>query len=127
MKLQGKTVHWDLDEHVNGCLFGYQMNPGYGAAVFFALEVLWGIARDVGIRAKAGILNPTQLDGHWVLSPTASVPSTLVARNMSRGTRPPSHAAAATRWSTSAAKCETVAPPSVPAAWPGQATNHASR
>ena len=56
----GETVPWDLDEHLNGCLAAYQLQPSYGAAVFFALEVLWGIARDVGIRAKAGALDTTQ-------------------------------------------------------------------
>jgi hypothetical protein len=70
----GETVPWDLDEHLNGCLAAYQLEPSYGAAVFFALEVLWGIARDVGIRAKAGALAPTQLDERWILCPTTTVP-----------------------------------------------------
>jgi hypothetical protein len=53
---------WDLDEHLNGCLVGYQTNPSYGAGVFFALEALWGIARDVEVRSKGGKLDPNQLD-----------------------------------------------------------------
>jgi hypothetical protein len=70
----GETIPWDLDEHLKGCLAAYQLKQSYGAAVFFALEVLWGIARDVGLRAKAGTLDPTQLDEHWILSPTITVP-----------------------------------------------------
>jgi hypothetical protein len=42
--------------------------PSYGAAVFFALEALWGIARDVDVRAKAGELDPDQLDKDWIVS-----------------------------------------------------------
>jgi len=63
----GERIPWDLDEHLNGCLAGYQTAPSYGAAVFFALEALWGIARDVGIRAEAGTLDPAKLPR---LSPT---------------------------------------------------------
>ena len=65
---------WDLDEHLNGCLAAYQMNPSYGAAVFFALEALWGIARDVGVQAKAGSLDSAQLDEHWILPPGKTLP-----------------------------------------------------
>jgi len=68
-ELAGERVPWDLDEHLNGCLAGYQTAPSYGAAVFFALEALWGIARDVGIRAEADILDPAQLDKDWILAP----------------------------------------------------------
>jgi hypothetical protein len=68
-----ERIPWDLDEHLNGCLAGYQTDPIYGAAVFFALEALWGIARDVGVRAKAGILDPDQLDKDWVLSPKTNL------------------------------------------------------
>ena len=49
---------WDLDEHLNGCLAAFQIEPSYPAAVFFALEALWGIARDVGLRAKTDTLDP---------------------------------------------------------------------
>jgi hypothetical protein len=37
----GERTPWDLDEHLNGCLAGYQHPPSYSAAVFFALEALW--------------------------------------------------------------------------------------
>jgi hypothetical protein len=70
----GEPIPWDLDEHLNGCLAAYQMKSNYGAAVFFALEALWGIARDVDIRAKAGTLDPAQLDEHWILSPLETRP-----------------------------------------------------
>src|ERR1041385_5934642 len=64
---------WDLDEHLNGCLAAYQIQPSYPASVFFALEALWGIARD--IRAKAGLLDPGQLDKEdWILSPSVTLP-----------------------------------------------------
>jgi len=64
---------WDLQEHLNGCLAGYQAAPSYGAAVYFALEALWGIAQDVGIQARAGKLDPGQLDDDWILSPRANL------------------------------------------------------
>jgi len=64
---------WDLDEHLNGCLSGYQTAPSYGAAVFFALEALSGIARDVDIRAQAGEFDPDQLDKDWIVSPRANL------------------------------------------------------
>ena len=57
-----ERIPWNLDEHLNGCLVGYQTAPSYGTAVFFALEALWGIARDIGVRAEAGKLDPKQLD-----------------------------------------------------------------
>jgi hypothetical protein len=60
---------WDLDKHLNGCLSGYGTAPSYGVAVFFALEALWGIARDVDIRARAGEFDPDQLDKDWIVSP----------------------------------------------------------
>jgi hypothetical protein len=65
----GERIPWDLDEHLNGCLAGYQTAPSYGAAVYFALEALWGIARDVRIRAEAGTLDPAKLDRDWIIAP----------------------------------------------------------
>jgi len=65
---------WDLDEHLNGCLAAFQIESSYPAAVFFAFEALWGIARDVGIRARAGTLNPAQLDEQWMLTPSTTLP-----------------------------------------------------
>jgi hypothetical protein len=53
---------------------GYQANPSYGVAVFFALEALWGVARDVGIRSEAGSLDPAQLDEDWILRPSVALP-----------------------------------------------------
>jgi len=72
-ELGGERIPWNLDEHLNGCLVGYQADPNYGAAVFFALEALWGISRDVGIRAEAGELDSDQLDKDWTVSPTTSL------------------------------------------------------
>jgi hypothetical protein len=68
-ELTADRMPWDLNEHLNGCLAGYQITPSYGAAVFFALEALWGITQDVGVRAKAGKLDHRQLDKDWILSP----------------------------------------------------------
>lgn len=70
----GEAIPWNLDEHLHGCLAAYQLERNYGAAVFFALEALWGIARDVDIRAKTGNLDPAQLDEQWVLSPLETLP-----------------------------------------------------
>ena len=47
MNLRQEQDTWNLQEHLNGCLAGYQTNPSYGAAVYFALEALWGIAKDI--------------------------------------------------------------------------------
>jgi len=65
---------WDLDKHLNGCLAGYQTDPSYGAAVYFGLEALWGIARDVAGRATTGRLDPDQADAEWIIDPKARVP-----------------------------------------------------
>jgi hypothetical protein len=69
----GERIPWDLDEHLNGCLVGYQTAPSYGSAVFFAFEALWGIAHDAGVRANAGKLDPNQLDKDWILSPKTNL------------------------------------------------------
>jgi hypothetical protein len=63
-----------LREHLNGCLTAYQIEPSYGAAVYFALEAIWGIAQEARERAKAGTLNPDQMDAEWILRPMTSVP-----------------------------------------------------
>jgi hypothetical protein len=65
---------WDLDKHLNGCLAGYQTDPSYGAAVYFGLEALWGIARDVAVRANTGRLDPDQADAEWIIDPKTTVP-----------------------------------------------------
>ena len=72
-ELADERFPWYLDEHLNGCLSGYQIAPSYGAAVFFALEALSGIARDVEIRARAGEFDPDQLDKDWVVSPRTNL------------------------------------------------------
>ena len=69
-ELVGDHAPWDLDKHLSGCLRGYQTDPSYGAAVYFALEALWGIAREVAVRANAGKVDPDQLDADWIISPT---------------------------------------------------------
>jgi len=73
-ELGGEQDLWDLQEHLNGCLAGYQRDSTYAAAVYFALEALWGIAHDVGVRAKSGRLGPDQLDADWIISPRTSLP-----------------------------------------------------
>ena len=73
-ELGGEQIPWDLDKHLSGCLVGYQTDRSYGAAVYFALEALWGIAHDVAVRASAGKLDPDQLDADWIISPKTSLP-----------------------------------------------------
>jgi hypothetical protein len=73
-ELVGDHAPWDLDKHLSGCLAGYQTDPSYGAAVYFALEVLSGIARDVAIRADSGAFGPNQLDADWIISPNIKLP-----------------------------------------------------
>jgi hypothetical protein len=73
-ELAGEQDFWNLQDHLNGCLAGYQNQPSYSAAVFFALEALWGIAHDVGIHAKSGKIDPDQLDADWIISPKTSLP-----------------------------------------------------
>jgi hypothetical protein len=65
---------FDLDQHLNGCLAGYQTDPSFGAAVYFGLEALWGIARDATVRANTGKLNPDQLDAEWIIDPKTTLP-----------------------------------------------------
>jgi hypothetical protein len=72
-ELSGEQVPWDLDQHLNGCLTGYQAAPDYSAAVFFALEALWGLAHDVGLRAKTGKFDPDLLDPDWTISPRTNL------------------------------------------------------
>ncbi|MGC1178005.1 MAG: hypothetical protein ACLQF1_22195 [Methyloceanibacter sp.] len=73
-ELAGEQAIGNLQEHLNGCLAGYQRDSTYAAAVYFALEALWGIAHDVGVRAKSGKLDPDQLDADWIISPKTSLP-----------------------------------------------------
>jgi hypothetical protein len=65
---------WDLEQHLNGCLAGYQTNPSYGAAVYFALEALWGIAKDIEIGTKSGRLDKDKLDPEWLIDPKTRLP-----------------------------------------------------
>jgi len=65
---------WDLEKHLTGCLAGYQTNPSYGTAVYFALEALSGIAHDVAVRASADVFDPSQRDADWIISPNAKLP-----------------------------------------------------
>jgi hypothetical protein len=73
-ELLGEQPSWDLDKHLSGCLVGYQTDQSYGAAVYFALEALWGIAHDAAVRAQAGKLDPNQLNADWIISPNTSLP-----------------------------------------------------
>jgi hypothetical protein len=73
-ELVGEQAPWDLDEHLSGCLVGYQTDGSYGAAVYFALEALSGIAHDVSVRANAGTLDPNQLDADWIIPPNTRLP-----------------------------------------------------
>jgi len=65
---------WDLEKHLTGCLAGYQTNPSYGTAVYFALEALSGIAHDVAVRASADVFDPSQRDADRIISPNAKLP-----------------------------------------------------
>src|SRR5215475_829654 len=78
-ELSEEQIPWNLEEHLNGCLAGYQAARSYGAAVFFALEALWGIVRDVGVRTNAGKFDPHQLPKQQ-LSAASSRSSLSVAR-----------------------------------------------
>ena len=73
-ELAGEQTPWDLDKHLSGCLAGYQTDQSYGAAVYFALEALSGIAHDVAVRANAGKLDADQLDTDWIISPDTNLP-----------------------------------------------------
>jgi hypothetical protein len=57
-----------------GCLAGYQAATSYGSAVYFALEAIWGIARDIEIQSESGQLDPSQIDPDWIISPLANRP-----------------------------------------------------
>ena len=73
-ELAAEQDSWDLEQHLNGCLAGYQTDPRHGAAVYFGLEALWGIAKDVGVRSKSGRLDQGQLDAEWIVDPKAQLP-----------------------------------------------------
>ena len=73
-ELAGEQTPWDLDKHLSGCLAGHQTDQSYGAAVYFALEALSGIAHDVAVRANAGKLDADQLDTDWIISPDTNLP-----------------------------------------------------
>ena len=73
-EVSGEQDSWDLEQHLNGCLAGYQTEPSYGAAVYLALEALWGIAREVGVRENTGRLNPDQIDAEWIIGPKTRLP-----------------------------------------------------
>jgi hypothetical protein len=64
---------WDLEQHLNGCLAGYQADPSYGTAVYFALEALWGIANDIGVHAQSGV-GQVELDPEWIIDPKTRLP-----------------------------------------------------
>ena len=72
--LAGERELWNLQKHLDGCLVGYQHDSTYAAAVYFALEALWGITHDVGVRAKSGKLDQNQLDADWIVSPQTTLP-----------------------------------------------------
>jgi hypothetical protein len=65
---------WGLDKHLSGCLAGYQTNPSYGTAVYFALEAISGIAHDVAVRASTDVFDPSQRDADWIISPSTKLP-----------------------------------------------------
>ncbi len=65
---------WDLEKHLKGCLTGYQAATSYGTAVYFALEAISGIARDVEVRAETGKLDPGKIDTDWTIPPTTNLP-----------------------------------------------------
>ena len=73
-ELTEKQDTWDLEQHLNGCLAGYQADPSSGAAVYFALEALWGIANDIGVRAKSGKLDQSEVDPEWIIDPKSRLP-----------------------------------------------------
>ena len=64
---------WNLDEHLNGCVAAYQNEPSYTAAVYFALEAIWGIARDVEIRPRTDTLPQDGSDEDWQIPPLSTV------------------------------------------------------
>ena len=65
---------WNLQEHLKGCVAAYQIKPSYSAAVYFALEAIWGIARDVDIRVKTGTLPQEEVNEDWQIPPLKTVP-----------------------------------------------------
>ena len=65
---------WDLDKHLSGCLAGYQTDPSYSTAVFFALEALSGIAHDVAVRASTDEFDASQGDADWIISVNTKLP-----------------------------------------------------
>lgn len=73
-ELGGDQIPWNLEKHLDGCLAGYQTDPSYAVAVYFAPEALSGIAHDCEICAKTGKLDPDKLDAEWTIVPTTKFP-----------------------------------------------------
>jgi hypothetical protein len=61
------ALAWDLEKHLNGCVAGYQADPAFSSAAYFAFEAIWGIILDVESRA------PSKGPG-WATDPRTKVP-----------------------------------------------------
>lgn len=48
----------EFEQHLLGCFEGARINPGYGPSVFFALEMIWGIAIHWKQLEQAGVPKP---------------------------------------------------------------------
>ena len=73
-ELSEDESQWNLEKHLKGCITGFQTDPNFGAAVFFALEALWGVAKDVEVGAKSGKFGADNLDADWTIAPNTNLP-----------------------------------------------------
>lgn len=63
-----------LAKHLEGCLKGYEESGGSGAAVYFALEALWGISIHWQAREDSDDLEESQRESDGSLDGEAEIP-----------------------------------------------------
>ena len=73
-ELGGNETHWDLAEHLHACIVASQKDPTFARAVYFAFEVLWGIAHDIELKAIRNQLDPKHVNAEWLLDPREALP-----------------------------------------------------
>ena len=72
-ELGGKDIRWNVDKHLAGCLRAYEQNTSYSTAVYFALEAIAGIGREILTKAESNELPKELEDPEWGLNPTQNV------------------------------------------------------
>ncbi len=59
-----------IEQHLAGCMVGYNQDPNFGSAVHFGLEAIWGIGRYYRHLAAQGKIAEGECDPEFGLKPT---------------------------------------------------------